>query len=164
MEEPGVRAQGVSELQDSGLEVEISSLYVARVVDTPVYKIGISTNLSQRLATISPFIPFSLKVVLTLRCFRYCGPTFEDSLLQHFQDRCVRGEWFRLTTNDLETIRKRYFPLFIRFMAENQNTRFIPTKRVSRRLFELGQVAGISIVKRRRPIAITQPRIGRLQF
>jgi len=124
-------------MQDEGLEVDLVQLYVARAVGSSYYKIGRARDLAGRMRQILTFIPFDLKVVLALKCFRYCSWPFEAKLQRQFRRCRVRGEWYALSNTDLNLIREVLFPQFIRFMVDQRDVKFMDSRRVMRHLDEL---------------------------
>jgi hypothetical protein len=77
-------------------------VYVISIPDGH-YKIGVSNNAKERIATIQTSLPYTVSVHLvfdTDNCYEV-----ERKLHQCFASKHVRGEWFRLTDTDLAYIR-----------------------------------------------------------
>lgn len=69
-----------------------------------LYKIGLTTRPpDQRLAEISPKMPYSAKLIFTLWARDVYG--FEKDLHGHFNDKRVNGEWFKLSSADVAWIK-----------------------------------------------------------
>lgn len=66
------------------------------------YKIGISANPKKRLKEFT-ILPYELETILCEKVFDY--QNIEKELHEHFDKKCIRGEWFELNENDLSYIR-----------------------------------------------------------
>ena len=83
-------------------------VYVIYLDDTAghrLYKIGFSENFSDRFRTHQCASPFQMYVA----CVYFVSDTHTEEKALHdmFDERRVRGEWFRLTGNDLNVIAQR---------------------------------------------------------
>jgi hypothetical protein len=67
-----------------------------------LYKIGRTTNLERRLRAFNG-LPFPVEVVHTIQAGDACG--LETSLHSLFKSKRVKGEWFSLTEEDLDTLK-----------------------------------------------------------
>ena len=76
-------------------------LYI--VQSSEIYKIGITDNFKQRLSALRHNTPHGLSVILILRISN--ANLVEKRLHTLFKDRRVKGEWFRLNSDDLEFLR-----------------------------------------------------------
>src|SRR5258708_11586847 len=76
------------------------SVYLFSIVEMPgYYKIGISTNVRQRLQAYNSAFPFTFCLKYSLTCENYKG--LEHVLHLHFKDKRVKGEWFFLSETDV---------------------------------------------------------------
>jgi Meiotically up-regulated gene 113 len=85
-------------------KVEISdreiSVYV--IEGNSLYKIGIAADISKRIAGIQTSFPFELKVVKVWKSkFPHKA---ERHLHKRFKSYRMKGEWFRLPSNEIETL------------------------------------------------------------
>ena len=74
-------------------------VYLIQLGDTDHYKIGMTTNLDSRLKQLQSKCPIPLKII-----FRWYGHDyrfFELAFHSRFAKKRVKGEWFRLTTEDI---------------------------------------------------------------
>jgi len=69
-----------------------------------VYKIGYAIDPSSRLLEIQIGSPVELRIVMSFQVKN--GPQVESDLHNYFRIKHVRGEWFRLNSDDLEYIRQ----------------------------------------------------------
>jgi len=78
-------------------------LYIIRVVNTKLVKLGIATNPVSRLNALQTGCPFKLELCGTVE---YDGPAtvLEAGLHEMFNDLHVRGEWFQLGDDELDLI------------------------------------------------------------
>jgi hypothetical protein len=87
-------------------------VYILRRLDKELYKIGFSTELPTRIANIQKEVNAFSVVELTV-C--YSDPrTLESALHYHFRDKRVEGEWFKLSSDDVELIKGLDLDAFIR--------------------------------------------------
>lgn len=66
-------------------------------------KIGYSNNPPRRRTHISPKLPFDLHLICSIESMN--ARALETELHVRFEDKHVRGEWFRLDDDDLEYIK-----------------------------------------------------------
>jgi hypothetical protein len=79
-------------------------VYVIKDVDiSGYYKIGRTTDLYTRLSTFEVKLPFEIEVIAILQCGN--AIQLERELHRRFASKRVKGEWFNLSTDDLEAIR-----------------------------------------------------------
>lgn len=74
--------------------------------DNGLVKIGITTNITRRIATLNTMLPYMMKPLLLIDCDDCCK--IEAALHSHFSEKRVRGEWFRLSSEDVEWARLTY--------------------------------------------------------
>jgi hypothetical protein len=68
------------------------------------YKIGISNNPARRLVGIQASTPFDVRIILVIKLDDDAEP-IEAELHDYFSAKKERGEWFRLSEEDLSFIR-----------------------------------------------------------
>lgn len=77
-------------------------VYLIKCGRTKYYKIGLSTVPSLRFAHLQHANPFKLELIKSVKVAN-CGAV-EKSLHRKFALKRVRGEWFKLTKNNIEHI------------------------------------------------------------
>lgn len=79
-------------------------VYLMKEVGGDLYKIGISINPQKRLYDINNTMPFDVELVHTMpvREMKKC----EDSWHYIFREKHVKGEWFRLNSNDVKLFKQ----------------------------------------------------------
>lgn len=80
-------------------------VYVLQMDGHEYYKIGRTSNLSQRVCQIRPQMPTRLRVIFAHRvadCYFW-----ESQLHFDYRDKRLNGEWFALNCLDLEAIKTR---------------------------------------------------------
>ncbi len=79
--------------------VKNGSIYIIKAGDKNIYKIGVATDIGNRLNTLQTANYEELKVV---RSF-YLENVYEIEKELHFiyREKNIRGEWFRLSDNDI---------------------------------------------------------------
>jgi hypothetical protein len=70
----------------------------------PYYKIGVSTDVGQRVKQLSTLPPFDLDLVCTIETGDM--ESLERELHERFADKRKRGEWFELDPEDVDQIRE----------------------------------------------------------
>jgi hypothetical protein len=80
-------------------------VYILRS-ETGHYKIGRTTNPEDRLTTFSVKLPFRVNYELVISSDHH--RQFEIELHKRFADKRIDGEWFALTTEDIEALRQEY--------------------------------------------------------
>lgn len=98
--EISVFEQPLKEKTENNRCIEVGYIYVVKMGIH--YKIGISVNPKKRLKEFT-ILPYELETVLCEKVFDY--QTIEKELHEHFDRKCVRGEWFELDEQDLAYIR-----------------------------------------------------------
>lgn len=80
-------------------------VYVLRapVMDPALYKIGREKVLNSRVESLGITLPWDLELVAHIESDDYIG--LEAELHQKFADKRDKGEWFRLTEEDIEWIK-----------------------------------------------------------
>jgi hypothetical protein len=82
-------------------------IYIVRSLER--YKIGYSGNLrtiKHRLTILNKLNAYGIEPVLILRSRR--AHNLEVELHTFYEDKRVNGEWFSLTANDIEQIKRKY--------------------------------------------------------
>jgi hypothetical protein len=64
------------------------------------YKIGMSQNVEERAETISDLVPFAVELLAAWPCQRKYLRKLELHLHRTFAESKIKGEWFRLSTED----------------------------------------------------------------
>jgi hypothetical protein len=77
-------------------------------IETGLVKIGRSTNPEKRLTDVRRALPFDSELLHLVKSMDHIA--LEKSYHERFADRRVRGEWFALTEEDLQTIRDETSP------------------------------------------------------
>jgi len=67
------------------------------------YKIGKARDVDNRISLFSVKLPFEIELLHTIPCEDYT--TAELWLHEQYSDKRVNGEWFSLTSEDVETIK-----------------------------------------------------------
>ena len=78
-------------------------VYLLKIEGKNQYKIGVTKNLNKRLKQISPKMPFELKIEHKIKHNDIYG--MEDELHNKFDDKRIKGEWFKLNDNDVNYIK-----------------------------------------------------------
>lgn len=86
-------------------EEVIRGIYILRMGD--VFKIGKSNNIHRRLTELRGMLPFPAEVVHHI-VVRDNLAVAEWTMHQRFAHRRMNGEWFGLTPDDIEEIKKAY--------------------------------------------------------
>jgi hypothetical protein len=81
-------------------------VYVIRLIELDLVgldfvKIGQATNISQRLDTLQTGCPFVMRVERILEAPNGRTEELEDKLHRRYRTKRVRGEWFRLTKQEV---------------------------------------------------------------
>lgn len=77
-------------------------IYLANVIGTDLYKIGVTTNVSNRIRAIQTYNALKVSIYATYKC--QCGYRAETYLHNMFKKKNTNGEWFTLNNNDLKEI------------------------------------------------------------
>ena len=94
------------EVDDMGCSGFIYVIYIDSGVEK-IYKIGLAKHFSSRFSAHQCSSPFDIFVSIA---YFVENMRSEESILHAmFDDKRVRGEWFRLTTEDLEIIARRSY-------------------------------------------------------
>jgi hypothetical protein len=67
------------------------------------YKIGLTTDVDRRISEISPKLPFEVELIHVIQADDMTKA--ESYLHERFSDKRVNGEWFRLSSDDVEWIK-----------------------------------------------------------
>ncbi|MEZ9564837.1 GIY-YIG nuclease family protein [Vibrio artabrorum] len=82
------------------LTEEYADVYLVKAVDSGIYKIGVTTNLEKRIRQLQNFHHEKLILVASAKG----GKKTEAKLHKHFSDDVVKGEWFKLTCDQVSKI------------------------------------------------------------
>jgi hypothetical protein len=77
-----------------------SSIYIFKIQDKDIYKIGVSQNITRRHRDISNSSPFNIDII-----FREKKPDayiLENTLHNFFIDKHIKNEWFNLTELEID--------------------------------------------------------------
>lgn len=85
-------------------------IYFIRVQGTSYFKIGRAANVKKRLGTIATDNYQPVQLCLTLECKMHHDANFEKEIHAHFLGRRIRGEWFELTSTDIQKYLERHRP------------------------------------------------------
>jgi hypothetical protein len=77
-----------------------SGVYIVQAGGTGAYKIGRSTNMLSRLTDLQISCPTAMTLIAVIEG----NAATERRLHERFAEKRIRGEWFRLTADDLKTI------------------------------------------------------------
>lgn len=77
-------------------------VYVIEAKDTGLYKIGYTNRLKSRLNQLQTGCPYKIKLIMASP--RKNAREMEAVLHRKFNDNNIRGEWFDLYKDDLESI------------------------------------------------------------
>lgn len=78
-------------------------IYILRA-DNNTYKIGRTKTIHSRIESIDGTLPYATELVHTIEALDY--KEAERYFHQKFADRCIRGEWFQLTEEDIEDLKQ----------------------------------------------------------
>ena len=78
-------------------------VYLLKIKNKPQYKIGVTKDLNKRLNQISPKMPFELKIEHKIESDNIYS--LEEKLHNKFEDKQIKGEWFKLNENDVSYIK-----------------------------------------------------------
>lgn len=78
-------------------------VYLIQIVGFDLYKIGSSSKVEERLAVIQAHNPFDLVLIHTIASKR-CK-SLEFAIHEQFKSKQIRGEWFKLTEDDVAQIK-----------------------------------------------------------
>lgn len=78
-------------------------VYLLKSEEDNIYKIGVTTNINQRLPQIATKLPFKIKLEHKIK--HNAIYQLEGFLHEKFNDKRLNGEWFRLDKNDVEYIK-----------------------------------------------------------
>tara|TARA_R110002153_G_scaffold13130_6_gene49088 strand:+ start:583 stop:1140 length:558 start_codon:yes stop_codon:yes gene_type:complete len=81
-----------------------SNIYVLKIENKDLYKIGVSQNVNRRLRDISNSMPFNVSIELNKSVEDAYG--LENILHNEFKNKYIKNEWFNLNVNDLHKIMK----------------------------------------------------------
>jgi len=77
-------------------------VYVFKLKGYDYYKIGIAINVKKRLKDIDRINPFGVEYIKSYETLYDKG--VEGNLHNHFKDKWIKGEWFELTEDDVNSI------------------------------------------------------------
>lgn len=85
-------------------EPKVGYLYIIHCVGFPYYKIGQTVTPKVRLDTLRTSVPFELVLEYALKVNDM--DRVEHKIQQQYEDKCIRGEWFMLTDQELELVKE----------------------------------------------------------
>jgi hypothetical protein len=81
-----------------------SNLYIIKIVDSDLYKIGVSQNIARRHKDIENAMPFNIEVLkVSMITNAY---DLEDLLHTRFAEKFIKSEWFKLNDKDYKNCLK----------------------------------------------------------
>jgi len=84
-------------------------IYLIQLGDTEIYKIGISNDPHRRIKQLQSKCPIPLKLIFTN--FGHDYEFAEKYLHSHFRHQRIKGEWFKLSAEDILQITVQLFPI-----------------------------------------------------
>lgn len=75
-----------------------SNLYIIKICESNLYKIGVSQNTKRRFKDLSNSMPFNIDVMLNLSVKN--AYTLESKVHDVFKHKHIKNEWFSLNLND----------------------------------------------------------------
>lgn len=87
-------------------------VYFIKAEGSGLVKIGYANNVESRLSSLAVGSPFELRVISEVRCIdRDDAKRVEKHFHVRFDSRGrrVRGEWFRITENEIEAAKEDFF-------------------------------------------------------
>ncbi|MBR4499545.1 MAG: GIY-YIG nuclease family protein [Paludibacteraceae bacterium] len=94
------------DIGDSAKAIEPCSVYLMHDLANGYYKIGISNNPEYRERTLQSEKPTIELVIAKEFPVRRIAEAFEAALHKTYESKRLRGEWFRLGSNDVEDLKK----------------------------------------------------------
>ena len=94
-------------------------VYLIQESVSKTIKIGYTNNPNRRLTEFKIQLPFEIEHIHTIRCAK--GRETEKLLHQHYRKKRVNGEWFHLSDQDVEDIKKLNLPRKIVAMITGEN-------------------------------------------
>lgn len=98
-------AEERAELHQLRIQTAYGFVYLIHNATQSTYKIGKSKDPVKRLSQLRTSSPDEIAIVCTIETSDM--DRLEGELHQHFADKHIRGEWFRLTPSDVEYIKDR---------------------------------------------------------
>lgn len=95
------------------------NVYIIQLGDTDIYKIGISIDPDKRLKQLQSKSPIPLNLLWTN--FGHDYKSIEKFIHYWFKDKRVRGEWFKLSSEDILYITETYPVQYYGFPEQNKN-------------------------------------------
>lgn len=93
-------------LRPTPIEDRAGWVYVLKQIGGENYKIGHTKNLDDRMYLFRVKLPFKVEFEITIQTAD--RRKLETELHNHFKDKRVDGEWFTLSNEDLDYIRREY--------------------------------------------------------
>ena len=75
-----------------------------KIKDKNKYKIGLTSNLKQRISSLSNQNPFEIKLITAIENNDIYK--LESELHKKFADKNIKGEWFELSQKDVDYIKR----------------------------------------------------------
>ena len=79
-------------------------VYLIKIKDKNKYKIGLTSNLKQRISSLSNQNPFEIKLITAIENNDIYK--LESELHKKFADKNIKGEWFELSQKDVDYIKR----------------------------------------------------------
>lgn len=79
-------------------------LYIFKAKNNPIYKIGISNNVSARLETVQTMSPIPIRLYDIFKELKD-AMRVEKLIHKHFNEYRTHGEWFQLTDTQVESLK-----------------------------------------------------------
>ena len=98
------RPRGPSKIPKARRAIRIGQDYLYVFEQEGYYKIGISNDPARRLSALQASTPFEVRISFVLG-FGGDAEPIEKALHEYFINKHIRGEWYRLSKQDLEFIR-----------------------------------------------------------
>lgn len=94
----------LSDINEESINIptEHKHVYIIHDIDSDIYKIGISKNIKTRLSNLDTSNPHNLKIYKTYKLKNAKG--MEKQLHKQYEHLNVKGEWFKLSEEDLINI------------------------------------------------------------
>ena len=88
-------------LSSARKEKKQSKTYILKDTSSKLYKIGRSSNVEERLKSLSVANP-NLKIILVI------DSNVEKQLHKHFKEKKVSSEWYSLNSSDIDYVKEQY--------------------------------------------------------
>ena len=79
-----------------------SSIYIFKIKDMNLFKIGVSNNVYRRFRDIESSSPFSVDLLFEKKLDN--AYDLEDTIHNYFSDKHLKSEWFQFNSNEMEDV------------------------------------------------------------